>query len=229
MGTSCKKPSRVNTARAIDFVANFLVHVHSDMNAVLKDPACLQQLNLAIEVNKDSLVRRYEFDSTYRNIKVYLSSYKLRKAFGAPAETIWRKLFVRLNKGGWSPVTNQAYDSCWVLNQDAERRFMFAKQRYMGPDGITPEQLLAVLEGIDEKVVAPTEYVAADDEASGTKRIRGCNKRVMSRGRHRAVLRESQTLRAEVKAHNRKVFHAMRFQSFVAKPDVRATRAVLNQ
>lgn len=210
MGISCKKPSRGNTARAAEFVAKVLVHIHSDMNVILKDPSEIPKLNAEIAKVEGHLVRRYEFDQAHKNVKVYLSSYKLRKLFGKPAETIWRKLFIRVNKGGWSSTKQQPYDSCWVLNQDAERRFMFAKQCYMGADGITPAQLLQVLEGLDEKVVAPTEYAVEVDPVRGVKVVFGVMKKVMPRDRHRAVLRDSQGLRAEVRDHNRRVRLARR-------------------
>lgn len=203
MGTACKKPSRANTARAAEFVANVLVHIHSDMNVILKDPSVIPEINDALSGRADRLVSRYEFDRTHHNVKVYLSSCKLKKAFGKPAETIWRKLFVRLNPGGRSLSTGQRYDSCWVLNREAERCFLFSKQRYMAARGITPEQLLRALEEIPEQLVAPTAYVAAVvDEELGLKRVLGRDKRVMRREQHRVVLQESQGLRAEVRAHN---------------------------
>lgn len=210
MGTSCKKPSRANTTRAAEFVANVLVHIQSDMNVILKDPSVIPRLNASLLENQDSLVTSYEYDRTYHNVKLYLSSYKLRKAFGKPAEIIWRKLFVRLNKGGWSRIKHQAYDSCWVLNGDAERRFRFSKLRYMGAEGITPAQLLKALDDISEKVVAPTDYVAEDARQLGFKIIQGYDKCVMTRDRHRVVLCQSQGLRSEVKAHNLQVRQVMR-------------------
>lgn len=202
MGISCKKPSRGNTVRAAEFVAKVLVHIHSDMNVILKDLSEIPRMNAEIAKVEGHLVSRYEFDTTHKNVKVYVSSYKLRKLFGKPAEAIWRKLFIRINKGGWSSTKQQAYDSCWVLNQDAERRFMFAKQPYMTAGGITPAQLLQVLEGLDEKVVAPTEYAVEVDPGRGVKVVFGVTKKVMTRDRHRAVLRDSQGLRAEVREHN---------------------------
>ena len=212
MGTSCKKPSRQNTARAEAFVSKVLVHIHLDMNVILKDPSVIAKVNADIANTEGHLVSGYEYDRTHRNVKVYLSSYKLCKLHGKPAEAIWRKLFIRINKGGWSTTRQQAYDSCWVLNMDAERRFLFAKQRYMNADGISPAQLLKVLEGIDEKVVAPTEYVAAVDPGRGDKVVLGVTKKVMTRDRHRAVLHGSQGLRAEVRGHNRRLRIARRAQ-----------------
>jgi len=182
------------------------------MNVIVKDPSEIPKLNAEIAQAEGHLVSRYEYDQTHRNVKAYVSSYKLRKLFGKPAEAIWRKLFIRVNKGGWSSTKQQAYDSCWVLNQDAERRFMFAKQRFMNADGISPAQLLQVLEGLDEKVVAPTEYAAEVDPGRGVKVVIGVTKKVMSRDRHRAVLRDSQGLRAEVRAHNQQVRLARRAQ-----------------
>ncbi len=202
MGTSCKKPSRVNTARAAEFVSKVLVHIHSDMNVILKDPSEIPRMNAEVAKTEGHLVSRYEYDRTHKNVKVYVSSYKLRTLYGKPAEAIWRKLFIRVNKGGWSSTKQQAYDSCWVLNQDAERRFMFAKQPYMNAGGITPAQLLHVFEGLDEKVVAPTEYAVEVDPEHGVKTVYGTSKKVMTRDRHRAVLRDSQELRAEVREHN---------------------------
>ncbi len=213
MGISCKKPSRGNTARAAEFVAKVLVHIHSDMNVVLKDPSEIPKLNAEIAKVEGHLVSRYEYDQAHKNVKVYVSSYKLRKLFGKPAETIWRKLFIRINKGGWSSTKQQAYDSCWVLNQEAERRFMFAKQPYMNADGVSPAQLLQVLEGLDEKVVAPTEYAAEVDPKRGVKVVFGVTKKVMARDRHRAVLRDSQELRAGVREDNRLLRCARRAQA----------------
>lgn len=89
---------------------------------------------------------------------------------------------------------------------------MFAKQCYMGADGITPAQLQQVLEGLDVKVVAPTEYAAEVDPRRGVKVVFGVKKKAMTRDRHRAVLRDSQGLRAEVKEHNRRVRLARRAQ-----------------
>lgn len=212
MGISCKKPSRANTTRAAEFVSNLLVHIHSDMNVILKDPSVIPELNMRLRANPDSLVSKYEYDRTHRNVKVYLSSNKLRKVFGSPCEKIWRKLFVRVNVGGWSSTTNQAYDSCWVLNKDAERRFLFSKLHYMGQNGITPAQLLQALNDISEQVVAPTEYVVEDDQRLGFKSVQGCSKRVMTRDVHREVLSQSQAVRADVKAHNRRLLQAMKDQ-----------------
>ena len=202
MGISCKKPSRGNTERSAEFVSKVLVHIHSDMNVILKDPSEIPRMNAEVAKTDGHLVSRYEYDIAHKNVKVYVSSCKLKKLFGKPAEAIWRKLFIRINKGGWSMTKQQAYDSCWVLNQDAERRFMFEKQPYMNAGGITPAQLLKVLEGLDEKVVAPTEYAAEVDPERGVKTVYGTSKKVMTRDRHRAVLRESQDLRAEVREHN---------------------------
>jgi len=203
MGISCKKPSRGNTVRATEFVAKVLVHIYSDMNVILKDPSEIPKLNAAIGKAECHLVSGYEYDHTHKNVKVYVSSYKLRKLYGKPAENIWRKLFIRLNKGGWSSTKQQPYDSCWVLNQEAERRFMFAKQPYMNAAGISPAQLLQVLDDLDEKVVAPTEYAAMVDPARGVKVVFGVTKKVMPRDRHRTALRDSQGLRAEVREDNR--------------------------
>jgi hypothetical protein len=181
------------------------------MNVILKDPSVIPELNLRLRAKVDSLVSKYEYERTFNNVKVYLSSYKLRKVFGSPCELIWRKLFVRINKGGWSSITKTAYDSCWVLNKEAERRFLFSKQRYMGKDGITPTQLLQALDDLSEKVVAPTDYVE-DDRNLGFKFVKGCRKKVMTRESHRVVLSQSQCLRADVKAHNDRLFQAMRDQ-----------------
>ena len=212
MGTSCKKPSRGNTERAAEFVSKVLVHIHSDMNVILKDPSQIPRMNAEVAKTEGHLVSRYEYDRTHKNVKVYVSSCKLKKLFGKPAEAIWRKLFIRINAGGWSMTKQQAYNSCWVLNQDAERRFMFAKQPYMNAGGITPAQLLKVLEGLDEKVVAPTEYAAKVDPARGVKVVFGVTKKVMTRDRHRAVLQDSQGLRTEVREDNRLLRRAMRAQ-----------------
>lgn len=224
MGTSCKKPTRVNTSRAIAFVRYFLDRVHTDMDLVVNDPLALSGLNARVQADESMLVRRYEYDASHRNVKVYLSSYELRRRFGAAAETIWRKLFVRLNKGGWSPVKRQAYDSCWVLNQDAERRFQFAKQRYVSAGGISPAQLLQALESFDEKVVAPTEYVADVDPELGFKAICGCAKKVMTRDRHRAVLRDSQGLRVAIREHNLR----LHFESLAQGSSMLSPRLELN-
>ena len=218
MGISCKKPSRGNTKRAAEFVAKVLVHIHSDMNIILKDPSQIPKLNAEIANVEGHLVSRYEYDRTHKNVKVYVSSYKLKTLFGKPAEAIWRKLFIRVNKGGWSSTKQQAYDSSWVLNQEAERRFMFAKQPYMNAGGISPSRLLQVLEGLDEKVVAPTEYAAEVDPERGVKVVLGVTKKVMTRDRHRAVLRESQELRGEVREHNRRVRLARHARSVYGTP-----------
>lgn len=209
MGISCKKPSRGNTPKAVEFVSKVLVHIHSDMNVILKDPSQIPTMNAEVAKVEDRLISRYEYDRTHNNVKVYVSSYKLRKLYGSPAEAIWRKLFVRVNKGGWSTSRQQAYNSCWVLDKDAERRFMFAKQRYMSAGGISPVQLLQALQGIKEKVVAPTQYAVQVDPERGLKVVQGCSKKVMTRDRHRAVLHDSQELRAEVREHNRMLLLAM--------------------
>ena len=65
MGTACKKPSRLNTERAAEFVANVLVHSHSDMNVILKDPSVIPVLNMVVEERAGSLFSRYEFDATH--------------------------------------------------------------------------------------------------------------------------------------------------------------------
>lgn len=223
MGTSCKKPSRANTKRAEEFVANVLVHIHSDMNVILKDPAILPDLNQELQANNESLVRRFEYDQRHGNVKVYVSSYKIRKLFGAPAEAIWRKLFVRLNKGGRSWITGQSYESCWVLNRDAERNFLFAKLRRIGEEGITPAELLQALDDIDEMVVAATDYAIQVDWL-GFEHVQGVEKRVMTRDDHRGVLEMSKELRTEVKAYNSRRFQAMRDQQTFA-PDFVDRRA----
>jgi hypothetical protein len=208
MGTSCKKPARANTKAAAEFVTNFLMHVHSDMNVLHKDPTQVDAVNAALAKNPDSVVTGYTYDKKFTNVKVSLSTVKLARAFGRPAERIWRKLFIRLYPGGRSLVTGESYDSGWIINPAAERLFVLSKQKHMKAGGITPAQLLDLLEALDEQLTSPTEFTTAHD-LLGYRRIVGLEKKVVTRTQRRAILAQSKPLRDNVRDYNDRLFEAM--------------------